>query len=291
MGLSRIPALLVLSVGVAVAQPKPTPPTTQQKAEIERLAKQAIAKSQKGDHEGAIKDYLEAYAISPVTVLLSNIGHEFKTIKKPYEALKYFCMYLEKEPTGSAANYVLAEASSIWKELGRKEGEVCVTKPEPPPDPKPPIPDPNAGQVTGTANPPTPTPKPSGGGGGLRMAGLGVAGAGVVVLGAGLFFGVKAQQKGDEITAGPPIDPATGMPIGWGPNPDFPEWDGIVKLEADGESLQTKQIAFTAIGGAMIIGGTALYFLGRSKKSGTTEVRVSATAAPGAAGFLLNGRF
>ncbi|MBA2540273.1 MAG: tetratricopeptide repeat protein [Deltaproteobacteria bacterium] len=296
MGFARVSALLVLSLGVAVAQPKPSlsPPTPAQKTDIERLAKQAIAKSQKGDHEGAIKDYLDAYAIAPTAlgVLLSNVGHEYKELKKPYEALKYFCMYLEKEPTGSAANYVLAEASGIWKELGGKEGEVCVKKPEPPPpelkpDPKP---DPN-GQVTGTTTPPRPPPKETGGGGGgLKIAGLGIAGAGVVALAAGVFFGSKAASKSDQITQGPPIDPETGMQVGWGPN-DALGWDGIVQLEKDGEKAEQMQIILTAVGGAMIIGGTALYFVARSKKSGTSEVRVSATGAPGAAGLLLNGRF
>jgi hypothetical protein len=292
MGLSRVCAVLMLSMGVAAAQPKPAPPTTAQKAEIEKLAKQAIAKSQKGDHEGAIKDYLDAYAIAPasLTVLLSNIGHEYKVLKKPYEALKYFCMYLEKEPTGAAANYVLAEASGIWKELGNKEGEVCVAKPEPPPEPKPdPKPDPGNGQVTGTVPTPTPTPTPSsGGGGGLKYAGLGVAGTGVVVLAAGFFFGTKAAEKSDAITAGPPIDPETGMQIGWGPNEAL-GWDGIVKLEKDGEKAEKMQIALTAIGGALVIGGTAMYFLGR--KSSSEKMTVSATAGSTGAGFVLGGRF
>lgn len=293
MGLSRVCALLVLSLGVATAQPKPTPPTAQQKGEIEKLAKQAISKSQKGDHDGAIKDYLEAYAIAPAaaTVLLSNIGHEYKLVKKPYEALKYFCMYLEKEPTGSAASYVLSEATAIWKELGNKEGEVCVKKPEPPP-PDPivnPPPDPNNGQLTGTSPTPT-TPASSGGGGGLRMAGLGVAGAGVVALAAGFFFGTKAAAKSNEITDGPPIDPDTGMQIGWGPNEAL-GWDGIEKLEADGEKFEKMQIAFTAIGGAMIIGGTAMYFLGRSKAGTKEKLTVNATAGANGAAVILGGRF
>lgn len=287
MGFTRVAALLVLSMGVAVAQPRPpAPPTAQQKADIERLAKQAIAKAQKGDHEGAIKDYLDAYAIAPATttVLLSNVGHEYKLIKKPYEALKYFCMYLEKEPTGAAANYVLAEASGIWKELGNKEGEVCVVKPEPPVEKKPPpVDDP---QVTGTEPIKQPPPPPKSGGNGMKFAGLGIAGAGVVALGAGFFFGTKAQEKSDLISQGPPRD-ASGNQLDWGPH-EAEGWDGIAKLEADGEKYEKFQIGLTVVGGAMVIGGTALYFLGRSK---STETQLSASASKSSGGVVFSGRF
>ncbi len=286
MGLRRAAALLVLSAGVAVAQPKAAPPTPQQKADIERLAKQAIAKSQKGDHEGAIKDYLDAYAIAPATtmVLLSNVGHEYKLINKPYEALKYFCLYLEKEPTGAAANYVLAEASGIWKELGNKEGEVCVTKPEPPVEkkPDPPI----ETTVTGTQPIKQPPPPATSGGNGMKLAGLGIAGAGVLALGVGFVFGSKAQAKSDLITQGPPLD-MSGNQADWGAHPEL-GWDGIEKIQSDGEKYEKLQIGLSVVGGAMVIGGTALYFLGRSK---ATETTVSATASKGSGGVVFSGRF
>jgi hypothetical protein len=39
----------------------------------------------------------------------------------------------------------------------------------------------------------------------------------------------------------------------------------------------------------MLLGGTALYFLGRSK--GTTEIALTPSGGPGNAGFALTGRF
>ena len=57
----------------------------------------AIAKSQANEHQGAIDLYLQAYAIVPLPVLLSNIGAEYQLITKPVEALKYFCKYLEAD--------------------------------------------------------------------------------------------------------------------------------------------------------------------------------------------------
>jgi hypothetical protein len=281
MGLSRVAAILALTATVAAAQPKNLmPPTAAQKADIERLAKQGLAKSQKGDHEGAIKDYLDAYAIhTSASVLLSNVGHEYRELKKPYEALKYFCMYLEKEPTGAAASYVLSEASAIWKELGNKEGEVCVKKPEPPVEKQP---DP----IVEQPKPPPPPPPKSSGGGGMKMAGLGIAGAGVIALGAGFFFGSKAGSKSDEISKGPPLD-GSGNQVDWGPHPEL-GWDGIAKLEADGEKYEKFQIGLTVVGGAMVIGGTALYFLGRSK---STESNVTASVTKDGGGVVFSGRW
>ncbi len=289
MGLSRVVAIVAFTASVAAAQPTPSPmpPTAAQKSEIERLAKQAIAKSQKGDHEGAIKDYLDAYAIAPgpsTTVLLSNVGHEYKTIKKPYEALKYFCMYLEKEPTGAAASYVLSEASGIWKELGNKEGEVCVKKPEPPVEKQPDPPLPGIGP-TEIKQPPPPPPKSSGGSG-MRIAGLGIAGAGVVALGAGFLFGSQAASKSDAISKGPPLD-AAGNQVDWGPHPEL-DWDGISKLQADGEKAEKLQITLSVAGGLMVIGGTALYFLGRSKSA---EANVTAAVTKDGGGVVYSGRF
>lgn len=284
-GLFRATAIIAFTASIAAAQPK-LPPTAE-KAEIERLAKQAIAKSQKGDHEGAIKDYLDAYAIAPgpsTTVLLSNVGHEYKTIKKPYEALKYFCMYLEKEPTGAAASYVLSEASGIWKELGGKEGEVCVTKAEPPVEkqPDPPI----TSVVAEIKKPPPPPPPKANRGSGMRIAGLGLAGAGVVALGAGFLFGSKAASKSDAISQGPPLD-SSGNQVDWGPHPEL-GWDGISKLQADGEQAEKLQITLSVAGGLMVIGGTALYFLGRSKGA---ESNVTAAVTNDGGGVVYSGRF
>jgi len=310
MGLSRGLALVLVLCGVAGAQPKE--PTAAQKQKIQDLAKRAISKSQNNDHEGAVKDLLEAYAIAPsaAVVLLSNVGYEYKQMKRPVDALKYFCLYLEKDPTGSAASYVTAEAKTIHTEL-KLSGEVCAKKPEVENgagtgtgtgtgtgDPNdagngtvtPNHPDDTAtgnGQVTGTVGL-TKTSTPSSPGKTMRWAGLGIGGAGAVVLGAGIVFGIQAKDKADQITKGPPIDPNTGMQVSWGPHPEL-GWDGIVKLQDDGHRAQNLQIALTITGAAMVIGGTALYFMGSKKKH--SEVTVTPTAGPDSLGVHLGGSF
>ncbi len=113
---------------------KPTPLQIQQAGD---LVKRAIAKSQAGDHEQSIDLYKEAYDIIPQPILLSNIGSEYEQAKKPIQALKYFCKYLDADPTGSNASYATAKAKAIQIDLGNPPADdngVC--KPPAPPPPK-----------------------------------------------------------------------------------------------------------------------------------------------------------
>src|SRR5262245_52492348 len=94
-------AFTVLAVVCAAGHASAEPASASAQQQASDLVKKAIAKSQAGDHEGAIKLYLDAYTLVPNPILLSNIGSEYQQVKKAVEALKYFCKYLEKDPTGS----------------------------------------------------------------------------------------------------------------------------------------------------------------------------------------------
>jgi tetratricopeptide (TPR) repeat protein len=254
---------VLLASSTALAQPK-SPPTDAQKQAAGNLAKQAIAKSQAGDHEAAIKLYLEAYQIVPEPLLLTNIASEFKQLKKSVDALRYFCMYLKEAPTGSNASYALSEATILHMDLAI-QGDVCkpeqTTVTEPPP--------------TKTDPPPPPKLQPASGGGGMRMIGLGTAGVGVLALGAGVFFGVKARENSDLISN-------HNMAEEWPAN--------IKQIEADGQAYENRQILFTIVGGALVATGVVVYVIGRSKKT-ETSMTVAPTATTDSAGVSLSGRF
>ena len=129
----RIVAALCVTLLVATpvfAQPPPAP-TPAQKQAAGDLTKQAIAKSQANEHEKAIELYLQAFEIVPLPVLLSNVAAEYQKLKKPVEALKYFCMYLEKDATGPSASYATAQAKLIQLEQGNKD-VIDATVCEPP---------------------------------------------------------------------------------------------------------------------------------------------------------------
>src|SRR5262245_17571625 len=141
---SRTAATLVASLTLASATATavladPKPPTEKDKQLANDLVKKAIVKSQAGDHNAAIDLYLKAHTIVPNPSLLSNIGAEYQQSDRPEQALRYFCMYLDKDPRGTSAPYAAAQARSLQIELGNKDvddRDVCA-KPKPRARPRP----------------------------------------------------------------------------------------------------------------------------------------------------------
>lgn len=265
-------SLLIASPALAQPGKDPTPAQKQQAGD---LVKQAIAKSQNKDHEGAIELYLKAYAIVPLATLLSNVGTEYQSAQKPVEALKYFCLYLEKEPTGSLASYATSQAKSLYFLLGGQnveDAEVCKTPVTPPvqakPDPQtqPPPDDPAPAPAVTTKDP----------GKTFKIAGYAAGGAGLVALGIGFYFGSEAQKISDDITN------HTDTTIAWR--------DDIKAYEAKGQRAENMQIGFLVAGGVLVVAGTALYIMGRSKTRENTEtLAVTPTATASSAGVALTG--
>jgi hypothetical protein len=262
--------LVALAASVAVAQPKTA------KEQASELVKKAIAKSDAGDHQGAIDLYLEAYKLAPLHTLLSNVGTEYQKAGKPFDALRYFCMYLEKDPAGVNVTYATAKAKALQIELGNKDvTDQDVCKPKAPAKP--------TGTTTATTTTtevketaPAPTPKAKDPGRTMKLAGIGVGVAGVAMAGLGVYFGIQAQAATDLVN-----DHKQGDP-----------WpDDIVEREARGQRDENLQIAFLVAGGAAVVAGGALYYVGYSKKPAERAVAVVPTATHSSAGIALTGRF
>jgi hypothetical protein len=251
MGLPRVVLACVLAVPmVAAAQP-----SDKNKQQAQDLVKKAIAKSQSGDHLAAIDLYLDAYRLVPMAQLLSNIGTEYQSAQKPVEALRYFCKYIDAEPTGALSSYANAQAKVLQMQLtNQQSGDPCKPQSAPreddteKPEPKP-KPDPRLAQVTEPVSE-TKEGTVSSGGSTVKVVGLGAIAVGAVVLGVGGYYGYRAKHYSDEITNHDPSQP----------------WPDTIKQdEADGKSAQTKQIAFMVAGGAVAATGVVLYLVGRSK--------------------------
>jgi len=286
MGLRRIVLACVMAMPlVAAAQPKGD------KAQAQELVKKAIAKSQAGDHLGAIDLYLDAYRLAPLSQLLSNIGTEYKQASKPVEALKYFCKYLDIEPTGQLATYATSEAKVLQIQLGNKDvDDHTVCKP-PKPDKVEPPDEGTGGMVDKPVVKPKDKPaepKPidetregtvsAGGGNSLKYVGLGGIVLGAAVLGVGGYYGYRAKHYSDEITNHDPMQP----------------WpDSIKEDEANGKSAQTKQIGFLVAGGAIAATGIVIYLVARSKNTEEQHAtaRIVPTATPDSIGLTLTGGF
>jgi hypothetical protein len=278
LGMSRVVAAVLASsllVGTVLAQPA-KPPTPAEKQQAGDLVKQAIAKSQEKDHLAAIDLYLKAYAVVPLPTLLSNVGTEYQQASKPVEALKYFCLYLEKDPTGALVTYATSQARVLQIQLGNNpanDAEVC----------KPAVVAPgNSGSGSGSGSdyvpPPPPPPPAADPGGSMKLAGMIGGGVGLVTLGLGFYFGVQAKKINDDIED-------------QGPNE---MWPNDIRAYMDkGQRYEYMQIGFLVVGGALLVGGTVAYVVGRGKTAEAQEQQmvIAPTLTPGGGGVSFSGRF
>ena len=269
--------IIVLAPAIAAAQP---PPTAAQKQAASERVKKAIAKSQAGEHEDAVDLYLEAYAIIPQPLLLSNVGSEYQQMKKPVEALKYFCKYLDADPTGSNVTYATAQARTLYIELGGiasvEDNELCKPikkKEEPPPPPVTSTPEATTPPITEgprDEGPKTKTPA-------LRYVGIGVAVVGVGLFGGGVYFGLEAKKISDEITNHDISDP-------WPAN--------IKQREQEGKDANTKAVGLMIGGGVALAAGAVMFFMGAPKESTeSASVTFAPLATSDTLGFAAAGRF
>jgi len=266
----------MLLAGPALAQP---PVTAKQRRAANELTVKGIARSDAGDYGAAINLYLQAYAIAPDSVLLSNIGAAFQKSGNPPEALRYFCMYLQKEPSGDNAPYVTSQVKALQLQLGNKtvdDNDVCAPpKPKPEPVAKPPPPPPIDPPAVVIAHPEHGTGDPADlrGPGKLAYVGLASGVVGLAAVGFGLYEGVQAQHITDQINNQP-----TGMP--------WPE--DIQDIQRRGQDYENRQIGFLIGGGVLVTAGAVLFYLGRSEGSASpTAIRVSPTTN----GFTVAGQF
>ena len=280
MGRLRACACVVaLAPAMALAQPK----GDVQKAG--ELVKQAIAKSQAGDHEGAIALYQKAYAVVPQPMLLSNIGSEYQHANKPDDAVKFFCRYLAADPTGVNSQYATSQVKTLQIQLGHQvdDKDVCkvipprtATRPPPPPELTPPTSPEPTPELTGTADHPTETPTDTGGSNKktLEYAGFGIAGAGAVLFAIGTYYGVEAKRISDSITNHSKTAP-------WDPN--------IRATEAEGQSDENKQIGFMIAGGVVMVGGAVVALIGHNRAA--EHVAIAPAATPSSVGLVVSGGF
>jgi len=279
MGTSRVVAAVLASsllVGTVMAQPKP--PTPAEKQQAGDLVKQAIAKSQDKDHLAAIDLYLKAYAVVPLPTLLSNIGTEYQQAAKPVEALKYFCLYLEKDPAGALVTYATSQARVLQIQIGNtvaSDADVCKV--------------PAAGSGSGSGEgsgsgggsgsdeiQPPPPPPPADPGKNMKLTGMIGGGVGLVTLGLGFYFGAQAKKINDDIED-------QGM---------NEMWRNDIRAYMDkGQRYEYMQIGFLVGGGLLVVGGTVVYMLGRNKTTAAEQMTVTPSVTPGGGGVTLSGRF
>ncbi len=290
-----VAAALITTPLTSVAQPKP--PTESQKAQVSELVKKAIAKSQAGDHTNAIDLYQQAYIIVPVPVLLSNIATEYQAAGKQVEALDYFCKYLDADPAGNNVTYALAKAKSLAIEL-RHTNDIDDKNVCKPPEPEKPATT-NLGTTTETGSGSgsgetttgtesikhdhTSSTQPKGdSGGALRISGFAVTGVGLVVAAVGGYYIYKSKQLNDDEANHP-------MSQQW---PQTLDGVKIQDLQTTGDLYNSRAYEASIAGGAVVVIGGVLLYLGYSRKGSSAEhASITPVVTTNSAGLALSGGF
>lgn len=259
-------ASVLLASSTAAAQPaKPGAPELddQKKAEAKALYDKGITHYNLGEFDPAIAAFRAAYGISAAPGLLFNIAQAFR-LKKDYEQASYFyTTYLRLKPDAPNRADVEARIAEMkttiedQKKLGISPPVGTVnpdgdTTTKPPPTTPPPVTPPVV-----TVNPvapvepdvETPGAHP---GATMKKAGLATAAVGGVLVITGIVFGKMASSAESDLNA-----------LNNGGT-----WTQEQQDTYDsGERNNKIAIVSLVVGGAAVVSGGALYFLGRSKES------------------------
>lgn len=269
--LSRLSIVAMLAASVTAL---PAGPAQAQRAERQRRDPKKAARMhyergrahhERHEYDQAIREYLLAHELQPSAGLLFNIAQAYLLSGDREKALEYYRAYLREEPEGEVSDLARKRIETI-------EGELAAEAIEEPPIPEPPAED-AAPEAT------RPSPRADGDAGspgrGLRLSGLAVAGVGVVGLGLGVKFGLDARDVQDRLES----------------QPDGTPWD-FDELYAEGEAASRNMWISYAVGGAALIAGGTLYFLGhRAGNASERQVVIVPVLDRSGSGLVLVGGF
>jgi tetratricopeptide (TPR) repeat protein len=243
----RLVAIVIaLAAGFAAAQP--STPGDRKKAESHFKMGQAFYNTQQWDK--AIGEYQSAWDISHEPALQFSIGLAFHKKGDLAQALQHYLKYIDLDPDGVAADEarayiaeltpkVEAEAAARRDAEARKHDEVeAAARAE---RERASADSARAREAARTRSADDRRRARL-----FKWTGIGVAAAGALFIVAGVKYGLDASDIDSEISE----------------HTDGPWTDDLLALDREGHSAQTKQIVFTSIGGAALLGGGILYYLG-----------------------------
>ncbi len=200
--------------------------------------------------DDAIASFKESYRLRTDERSLFNIAQAYRLKGDCVDALGFYQTYKRNFPDAEGIPAVDKLIVDI---------EPCVREKTPPPvKPTKPGKTPGPAEPTDTTTttepalgapaktPPSPPPPPPAGspGHGKRVAGITVASVGLVAIAGGVFFGLQAQSKAQDVEGGRgTFDP---------------------QLQADGQAADRNAKILFIGGGALVATGVIVYLLGRS---------------------------
>ena len=200
--------------------------------DAEALYQEGQAAYDAKNYDAALSAWKKSYELSKLPALLFNIAQAHRLRGDCADAIARYKEFIAADPRSS--------------ERGDAEGFIKDLDPT---CPKP--------IVTPVKRPATDTVVPVGNSGrGKRVAGYVVGGAGIAIVVVGAVFGTQARSIADEVKT----DCADGC-----------SFDAIKAKDADGRAAERNQYIAYGVGGAAVVTGGILYWLGaRDREAGVT---------------------
>ena len=236
---ARIVIVLMFAAGVASAAPKSNAQTA-----ADALFEKGQASYQSGKYQDAITQFKQAYELVHDPVYLFNIAQSYRKVADCENADRFYRKFLEYSPNAENKDKVeqwleelkpCVEQRQHDQEAARKSQEEAERLRK-------------ERELARPVDTAVDRGKP------FRIGGIALAGAGAVGLTVGIVYGIKSQSIQDDIDA--QCSP-----------PRSCQWDSrpIQTLHEDGRSAN-RRAAFGYIGGGIaMIGGAALYMVGRTR--------------------------
>jgi tetratricopeptide (TPR) repeat protein len=225
------------------------------KARARAFVEAGLAAHGRGAYDEAIALYEQAYDLLPHPALFFNMGQAHRLAGRTAEALAMYRRYLAEVPVGP-----LADQTRVWiAALGRSPSTAPVPSPAPP-----------AAPATGAA--PAPRSPPARERSRVwTYAAVATATAGLASAVTAGYFGLRAQRISDELSE-------LNAPYDRG-------------RYREGQRAEDTMFVLYGVGGALIVGGAALYIWAPVRERDSRPVALTPTVAPGQAGVVFSGRF
>ncbi|MGE0868358.1 MAG: tol-pal system YbgF family protein [Kofleriaceae bacterium] len=262
---------LVLLGGIAHAQPKPAPPLPAQPPATD-AAEAAYREGRRlydlREFAQAIEKFKEAYRLRGDAAALFNIAQSYRLLGDCPNAHAYYTTFARNYPKErpEIVQQFIAELSPCAKPSAAAPSAPAAPKPAPPSPSRQPATPPTVATAAPASSQPAPSPRavalsssarePGSPGRTLRISGIAVTGLGAVAVGAGIYFGFAARSKSKDLNSSSVWDPA---------------------LQRDAKAADRNAKITFAVGGAALIGGAVLYYLGHRARHERSSIALIPT--------------
>ena len=274
-----ISILAISHVAWAQKHHKADPEQEKREAEARDHYEKGLTHYNLGEFDPAVEEFKKAYELSNAPGLLFNIAQVYRAKEDYKQALYFYRTYLRLQPDAPNRADVEARVADLERMVAEKQ----KLSEAPPKETIGPNGEAKAEEHTTPAQPPPMQTAPpvqradtgeSGSSGkSFELAGIITAGVGVALVATGIVFGMSASSASDDLTKAS----QSGTP--WSP--------ALQQKYDDGQSASTKATLFTILGGAAIVGGGVLYYLGWNKSNSS----VALAPLPGGTAMVVTCRF